>query len=43
MAERDAYLISEQGKAPDFAMEMGSVSTCHTDVLETRRAYADMG
>ena len=37
------YLITEQGKPPDFVMEVASVSTASVDVLQKRVEYAALG
>ncbi len=48
-ADRDAfkrsngYIISEQGKPPDFVIEIASRSTARIDVGQKRRDYALMG
>ena len=48
-ADRDAfersngYIISEQGKPPDFALEIASRSTARIDVGQKREDYALMG
>ena len=34
------YIISEQGKPPDFVMEIASETTAETDVGEKRDEYA---
>ncbi len=39
----NAYVISEQGKAPDFALEVASGSTGRVDVTEKRVDYARLG
>ena len=39
----NAYIIAEQGKPPDFVMEIASRSTGRTDVLEKRDDYAALG
>ena len=36
---RNAYVISEQGKPPDFVLEIASPSTGREDVTEKRSAY----
>ena len=41
--ESNGYIISEQGKPPDFAMEVASVSTADIDVGEKRDDYAALG
>ena len=40
---RNAYIISEQGKPPDFVLEIGSPSTGRVDVVEKRDDYAALG
>ena len=37
------YVVSEQGKPPDFVLEVASESTAETDVGEKRRDYAALG
>ena len=39
----NAYFISEQGKPPDFVLEIASRSTGRTDVVEKRDHYAVLG
>ena len=39
----NAYVISEQGKPPDFVMEVASKSTGRVDVTEKRVDYAGLG
>ena len=39
----NGYIISEQGKAPDFVLEVASESTAEIDVGEKRRDYAALG
>ena len=39
----NGYVISEQGKPPDFVLEIASRHTGHVDVGEKRRAYAAIG
>ena len=39
----NAYVISEQGKPPDFVLEIASRSTGRQDVREKRRDYAGLG
>lgn len=41
--ERNGYVISEQGKPPDFVLEIASRSTGRADTGEKRAAYADLG
>ncbi len=38
----NAYVISEQGKPPDFVLEIASPSTGREDITAKRRAYADL-
>ena len=42
-AASNAYVISEQGKPPDFALEIASRRTGRIDVTEKRRDYAALG
>ena len=39
----NAYVISEQGKPPDFVLEVASPSTGRADVTVKREAYAALG
>ena len=39
----NAYVISEQGKPPDFVLEVASRSTGHVDVTEKWAEYAGLG
>ena len=39
----NAYIISEQGKPPDFVLEVASRHTGHEDTGEKRAAYASLG
>ncbi len=39
----NGYLISEQGKPPDFVLEVASESTAHIDVVDKRNDYAALG
>ena len=41
--ERNGYVISEQGKPPDFVLEIASRSTGRADTGEKRAAYAALG
>ena len=41
--ESNGYIISEQGKPPDFVLEVASVSTADIDVGEKRDDYAALG
>ena len=40
---RNGYLIPEQGKPPDFVLEVASKTTAERDETHKRNAYADMG
>ena len=40
---RNAYVISEQGKPPDFVLEVASESTGRVDVEDKPAAYAALG
>ena len=40
--EDNGYVISEQGKPPDFVLEIASRSTGEHDVVGKRAAYADL-
>ena len=42
-ARRNAYVISEQGKPPDFVMEVASPSTGRIDVRDKPADYAALG
>ena len=39
----NGYVVSEQGKAPDFVLEVASESTGRVDVVEKRVDYARLG
>ena len=41
--QSNGYIVSEQGKPPDFVMEVASISTAATDTGEKRDYYADIG
>ena len=41
--ENNGYIISEQGKPPDFVLEIASRSTGQHDVVDKRPAYAGLG
>ncbi len=41
--QRNGYIISEQGKPPDFVLEIASPHTGHIDTGEKRVAYAALG
>ena len=41
--ENNGYIISEQGKPPDFVLEIASRSTGQHDMVDKRPAYADLG
>ena len=40
--DSNGYVISEQGKPPDFVMEIAFRSTGRQDVVEKRAAYSDL-
>ena len=40
---RNGYVISEQGKPPDFVLEVASRSTGRRDTVDKRVIYAEMG
>ncbi len=40
---RNGYIISEQGKPPDFVLEIGSPTTGQRDVTQKRYGYAALG
>ena len=40
---RNGYVISEQGKPPDFVLEIGSHSTGRRDTVDKRVIYAELG
>ena len=40
---KNGYIVSEQGKPPDFVLEVASVSTAHVDTGDKRLYYADLG
>ncbi len=41
--ENNGYIVSEQGKPPDFVLEVASESTAEIDVGEKRDDYAALG
>ena len=41
--ESNAYIVSEQGKPPDFVLEIASRSTGRIDAVDKREHYADLG
>ena len=41
--ENNGYIVSEQGKPPDFVLEVASESTADIDVGDKRRDYAALG
>lgn len=43
MKRRRTYLVWEEGKTPDFVMEMASETTYRNDLTEKRSLYADLG
>ena len=41
--DTNGYVIAEQGKPPDFALEIASRTTGHVDTGQKRTDYADLG
>ena len=41
--EQNGYSIRDQGKPPDFVLEVASLTTRNADLNEKRRDYADFG
>ena len=41
--EQNGYVISDQGKPPDFILEVASPSTARIDTVDKRREYAELG
>lgn len=41
--EQNGYVISDQGKPPDFVLEVASPSTARIDTIDKRREYAELG
>ncbi len=41
--EQNGYVISDQGKPPDFILEVASPSTAKIDTVDKRRDYAALG
>ena len=41
--EQNGYVISDQGKPPDFVLEVASRSTATIDIIDKRRDYAEFG
>ncbi len=41
--EQNGYVISDQGKPPDFILEVASPSTATVDTIDKRRDYASFG
>ena len=41
--EQNGYVISDQGKAPDFILEVASPSTARVDTVDKREDYAAFG
>ena len=41
--EQNGYVIADQGKPPDFVLEVASPSTAHVDTGEKRENYAALG
>ena len=39
----NGYVVSEQGKPPDFVLEVASISTARVDVIDKRAEYAALG
>ena len=39
----NGYVVSEQGKPPDFVLEVASETTAETDVVDKRKEYAALG
>ncbi len=42
-SEQNGYVISDQGKPPDFILEVASPSTATVDTIDKRRDYAALG
>ena len=43
LVEQNGYSIRDQGKPPDFVLEVASESTKEQDVIDKRRDYANFG
>ena len=41
--EQNGFIISDQGKPPDFVLEVASPSTAKIDTVDKRREYAELG
>ena len=41
--EQNGYVISDQGKPPDFVLEVASPSTAQVDTVQKRQEYAELG
>ena len=41
--EQNGYILSDQGKPPDFVLEVASPSTAKIDTIDKRREYAELG
>ena len=41
--EQNGYIISDQGKPPDFVLEVASPSTAEVDTVQKRQEYAALG
>ena len=41
--EQNGYIIADQGKPPDFVLEVASPSTATVDTIDKRREYAQLG
>ena len=41
--QQNGYVISDQGKPPDFILEVASPSTARIDTVDKRREYAELG
>ena len=41
--EQNGYVISDQGKLPDFVLEVASPSTAQVDTVQKRQEYAELG
>ena len=41
--EQNGFIISDQGKPPDFVLEVASPSTAKIDTIDKRREYAELG
>ena len=43
VVEQNGYSIRDQGKPPDFVLEIASLTTRNTDLIDKRRDYAGFG